>query len=331
MSGLIGEVILKLGVIKMSIKIVEYYIRQVLSEGIQRLRTSPELIDEVFAELAQSPLDKTFGDKIIDEIKCFFVDNDIPVRSAFSQNQIELPSITVHLLSSQEDPQYKAMQDHIGYERTPKQPSVIQGPLYALSYDSTNGRLTFPKTTNMLAFRQGSKLFSVEDDEVYTVEGTIKVNESGTPVYQLEDQYLTLVDVDGEIPTRVKFARLYLLSSIDFTINRVAGSWFKEVFEIRVNAHTNNDQAIWLYYIASYILFSSKMYFEEVGLESQGVGASEFRRDTQKMPNNIWDRTIRITFLVQHTWNEAVDVLELEDINVNVESSVTGQITTLEY
>jgi hypothetical protein len=223
------------------------------------------------------------------------------------------------------------MQDHIGYQRIPKQPSVIQGPFHGISYDPSNGRLTFPKTMNMIAFIKGRKLFSVEDDEVYTIKGTIKINEPGTPAHELVDQYITVVDSNGDTPERVQFAKMYLLSSIDFSINRIAGSWFREVFEIRINAATNSDQAIWLYYITSYLLFRNKGYFEEVGLESQTFGVTEFSRDAQKMPNSIWGRTVRLTFLVQHTWSEEVDVLELGGININVQSNVVGQIAETEF
>jgi hypothetical protein len=310
-------------------KIVEYYLRSALSEGLDELRKNTDTIDEVFQELACPPLSSAFGDKIIDEIKCFFRDNDIPVRSAFSQNQIELPSLTVHLLSSQEAPEYRSMQDHISYQRAPKAPSVLQGPFYGLAYDSETGKLTLPKTFDTSRFIKGRKIFSAEDDEVYTIKGTMKLNDPGTAAYDLQEQSVCLVNLQGEVPESVKFAKLSLLSSVDFALKRVAGTWFREVFEIRVNAQTNSDQAVWLYYITAYILLRNKWRFEEVGLESQTFGVSEFTRDVGKMPNNIWGRTIRLTFLVQHQWKEDVESLELVGVNLNAENSVTNEITFL--
>jgi hypothetical protein len=95
------------------------------------------------------------------------------------------------------------------------------------------------------------------------------------------------------------------------------------MFEVRVNSNTSNDQAIWLYYIVAYILMKNKNKFEEVGLENQTFSTSEFSRDVGKMPNNIWGRTLRFSFLVQHTWKEKVDVLEIVQVNVNAETGVT--------
>lgn len=313
----------------MSMKIVEYYIRSVLSEGIDELRTNVDLIDEVFEELTCPPLDKQFGKKIVDEIKCFFRDNNVPVRSALSQNQIELPSLAVHLISSQEAPEYRSMQDHISYQRLPKPATVLQGPFYGVSYDQETGKLTLPKGLDTSNFIKGRKIFSAEDDEVYTIKGTMKLNAPGTAAYDLKDQYVHLVNSAGDVPESVKIAKLSLLSSIDFKLKRVAGSWFREMFEVRVNAQTNSDQAVWLYYITSYLLFKNKWRFEQVGLESQTFGVSEFMRDVGKMPNNIWGRTIRLTFLVQHQWKEDVDSLELVGVNLNAESSVTHEIVNL--
>lgn len=313
----------------MSMKIVEYYLRNALAEGLDDLRKNTDLIDEIFQELACPPLNSAFGDKIIDEIKCFFKDNDIPVRSAFSQNQIELPSLTVHLVSSQEAPEYRSMQDHLSYQRVPKAPTVLQSSFYGLSYDSETGKLTLPKTLDTSKFLRGRKIFSAEDDEVYTIKGTMKLNPSGAPAYDLEEQCVHLVNSKGDIPESVRFAKLSLLSSVDFVLKRVAGTWFREVFEIRVNAQTNSDQAVWLYYITAYLLLRNKWRFEQVGLESQTFGVSEFTRDVGKMPNNIWGRTIRLTFLVQHQWKEDIESLELVGVNLNAENSVTGEITFL--
>jgi len=306
--------------------IVEYYIRQVLYEGIQRLRGNLNQVNEIFAELACPPLDKVFGEQVIKEIRCFFAENDIPVRSAFSPNQIDLPSLTVHLISSQEDPQYRSMQDHMGFQRVPKEPTVIQGPFYGVSYDSSSGQLHLPKTMDLSQFINGRKIFSAEDDAVYTIKGTIKANEADTPTNELKDQYVTVVDSNSDIADSMGIAKLYLLSSIDFSLKRIAGSFFREVFEIRINAATNSDQAVWLYYITSYILMRNKAYFEQVGLESQTYSSSDFNRDAGKMPNSIWGRTIRLTFLVQHTWSEDMSALELFGVDINAASNVVSQI-----
>lgn len=313
----------------MGFKIVEYYIRNVLSEGIARLRENTEELEHVFAELAHPPLDITFGHKIISEIKHFFTQNDVPVLSAFSQNQIQLPSITVHLISSQEDPALRSFQDHWQYERVPGQKTVLAGPIYGTSYDPETGRIHFAKTVDLSQVIHGRKIFAPRDDEVYTVEGTMLTNPPGTPVYQLVDQYITVVDSTGDAPPAVDIAELQVLSTIDFKLYRKAAVHFREMFEIRVNAQTNTDQAIWLYYIVSYLLMLNKGYFEDVGLESQTFSTSEFTRDNGKLPNNIWGRTIRFSFLVQHTWREPVQVLELTGINLNAENPVTGEITEL--
>jgi hypothetical protein len=312
-------------------KIVEYYIRQVLDEGIAALRKDVDQLDVVFADLLCPPLGNVFGKKILDEIKCFFKDNDVPVLSAYNQNQIPLPSVVVHLISSQEDPQYRAMQDHVGYERSPKQATQLAGPLYAKSYDPITGKLTFLKETDLTQFIAGRKLFARREDTVYTLVPTFMINDATAEAYERTEQYCHIVDAHGDIPEFIDFSELYLLSSIDFVLHRVAAVYFRETFEIRVNTSINTDQAIWLYYIISYILMRNKDKFEEVGLETQTFSTSEFTRDIGKMPNNIWGRTLRFSFLVQHTWKEEIISPELVSVNINVETNVTRVIASEGY
>lgn len=310
----------------MGFKIVEYYIRNIISDGIAKLREDVDVVDEIFGDLACPPLGNLYGHKIIDEIKAFFRENDVPVLSAYGQNQIQLPSITVHLISSQEDPELRTMQDHMRYERTPKRAATLAGPMHAREYDSETGKLTFDSKSDLTKFIKGRKLFSRKDDRVYTLQPKFQINEPGTPVQERADQFCHVVDENGDIPESVDFAELYLLSSIDFALHRVAVVHFRETFEIRVNAQTNSDQAIWLYYIVAYILMRNKNKFEEVGLENQTFSTSEFTRDVGKSPNSIWGRTLRFSFLVEHDWREEVDALELVGVNVNVESNVTESI-----
>jgi len=311
----------------MGFKLVEYYVRQVISEGIAKLRTDVDLLDEVFSDLACPPLGDVFGRRIINEIKCFFKDNDIPVLSAYGQNQIQLPSVTVHLISSMEDPEYRAMQDHVGFARTPKKPTVLVGPVYAKAYDAETGRLTFDKDVDLRQFVSRRKLFARRDDEVFTLRAPFLINDENTLVEQRTDQYVHVSDTDGNTPERVDFAELYLLSSIDFELHRVAAVYFRETFELRCNAQTNTDQAMWLYYIVAYLLMRNKDKFEEVGIESQTFSASDFSRDVGKAPNSIWGRTLRFSFLVQHSWKEELCSPELFSINLNVETNVTNLIS----
>jgi len=310
----------------MGFKIVEYHLRTALSNGIATLRKDVDLLDDVFADLLCYPLNDMYGKKIVDDIKCFFRDNDVPVLMAYGQNQIQLPSITVHMISSQEAPEYRAMIDHVGFIRTPKRASRLAGPLYAKAYDPETGKLTFDKNANLELFIKGRKLFARRSDEVYTLKPKFVINSPTATPEKKQDQIVHIVDCNGDIPDNIDFAELYLLSSIDFDVHRLAAATFRETFEIRVNAQTNTDQAMWLYYIVAYVLMRNKAELEDLGLESQTFSTSEFTRDVGKAPNSIWGRTLRFTFLVQHTWQEEVQPLEIAGVDVNVETSVTNLI-----
>lgn len=313
----------------MGFKIVEYYLRSVIEDGIAELRKNFDELDYVFADLTNHPTMRKYGARVVDDIKRWFVHNDIPVLSAYGQNDIQLPSITVHLLSSQEDPAYRTMQDHWDYYRVPTEAARLTPSLYGISYDPEKGQVHFDKHLDLSAAIQGRKLFSARIDQVFTIDGTLVTNDPGTLPEDLVPQYITITDADGNVPGGIDIAELYILSTVDFKMYRRAAAWFNETFEIRANANTNGDQAIWLYYILAYVLMRYKHRFEEVGLESQTFGAAEFFRDVGKAPNNIWGRTVRFNFRVNHEWREPVQSLELVGVNLNAENPITNQLAGL--
>lgn len=310
-------------------KIVEYYLRSVIEDGIAELRENVDEIDFVFRDLVAHPTMRKYGAKIVDDIKRWFAHTDIPVLAAYGQNDIKLPSITVHLAASQEAPEYRTMQDHWDYFRYPTAAALVAGPFFGTAYDAETGVVTFDKSLDLSQAIQGRKLYSQRIDQVFTLQGTMNTNEVGLPPFEQKVQTLTIVDAEGNIPEHIDIAELFLLSAVDFKMYRGQAAWFRETFEIKANANSNSDQAIWLYYILAYILMRYKHRFEEVGLESQTFGASEFFRDIGKAPNNIWGRTIRFTFLVNHEWREPVQVLELVGVNLNAENPVTHEIIGL--
>ena len=289
---------------------VEYHIRNVLEEGIARLRENPDELHMVFAELTTGSIGRSLGCKLVEKIEKFFVENDIPVRMAFNANQPELPSITVHMVSSIESPQYKRLGDQGGYTSETIKPAKMSPTFYAKQYDSSTGLVTLPDDFLSPYILPGQPIFSYKDDIAYYIVGTVA------------EKTFTIVDGNGDIPPRPDLSELVIVSKMNYKNKRIAASVFEETFEIRTYSTSNTDEAIWLYYIASYILFNNKQYFEEVGLHNQIVSSGEFLRDFNKIPNNIWGRFLRLKFIVEHTW--------LENINTQLDLLTPDQIPSLQ-
>ena len=73
--------------------------------------------------------------------------------------------------------------------------------------------------------------------------------------------------------------------------------------DVLVMSSRNGDEALWLYYIVSYILFKRKRQAERLGLQLQTFSATDNSRDLGKLGDNIWVRTIRFRCIVQNFWD----------------------------
>lgn len=87
--------------------------------------------------------------------------------------------------------------------------------------------------------------------------------------------------------------------------------------DVMIMTNKNSDESLWLYYIVSYILFKRKRHAERLGLQLQTFSASDNMRDTSKLADNIWFRTIKFRCLVQNFW-DADPYLDIDDIEVDI-------------
>jgi len=90
--------------------------------------------------------------------------------------------------------------------------------------------------------------------------------------------------------------------------------------DVLVMSSRNGDEALWLYYIVSYILFKRKRQAERLGLQLQTFSATDNSRDLGKLGDNIWVRTIRFRCIVQNFW-DARPYLDISDIEVDLIAS----------
>ena len=95
---------------------------------------------------------------------------------------------------------------------------------------------------------------------------------------------------------------------------------FVVTLDITIRTSKNGDQALWLYYIVSYILFKRKRRAEELGLQLQTFSATDYTRDHSKLADNIWERYIRFRTVVQNFWNSE-GYLDIGDIDIDLDAS----------
>ena len=89
---------------------------------------------------------------------------------------------------------------------------------------------------------------------------------------------------------------------------------FSTLVDIGIHGSKAADQVLWMYYIASYIMFKYKPVARSLGIEIQTYSASDWQKDSAKMPENIWTRWIRMRCTVFNTWqaDEFQTITDLE-------------------
>jgi hypothetical protein len=91
---------------------------------------------------------------------------------------------------------------------------------------------------------------------------------------------------------------------------------FTVMIDIGIHANKGGDHVLWLYYIASYILFKYKPAAFRLGLKLGTFSASDYSKDADKMGNNIWTRWVRFRCTTQNFWG-ADQFGEYEDVNLD--------------
>lgn len=93
---------------------------------------------------------------------------------------------------------------------------------------------------------------------------------------------------------------------------------FTVMIDIGVHANKAGDHVLWMYYIASYIMFKHKLTAERLGLKLQTFSASDYNKDAAKMTDNIWTRWIRFRCTTENFWSQNQGLKYIADVNTDL-------------
>jgi hypothetical protein len=115
---------------------------------------------------------------------------------------------------------------------------------------------------------------------------------------------------------------------------------FTVMVDIGVHANKAGDHVLWMYYIASYVMFKYKLTAERFGLKLHTFSASDYNKDSNKMTENIWTRWIRFKCTTENFWTINDSLIQIDDINTataidqlpasDVAASLDVDITTID-
>jgi hypothetical protein len=99
---------------------------------------------------------------------------------------------------------------------------------------------------------------------------------------------------------------------------------FTVMVDIGVHANKVGDHVLWMYYIASYVLFKYKLTAERFGLRMHTFSASDYNKDAGKMTENIWTRWIRFKCTTENFWTNKEGFVEIDEVNTDVTADPNG-------
>jgi hypothetical protein len=88
--------------------------------------------------------------------------------------------------------------------------------------------------------------------------------------------------------------------------------------DIGCHGSKSADQVVWLYYMLQHFLFNNKRLAEYMGMELQTQSASDWAKESGKIPENIYTRWVRMRVTILDTWL-GDGVMCVEDIDVDLQ------------
>jgi hypothetical protein len=259
-----------------------------LTYGLDYIRAHSEVIDEIFAYLKDEPYQYQFGDKQIQQIKEWYTTNNIPVKLAFNLTPQDIPCYSIHLAESRELVEGAFFGDYAGEILEDKVPRVIIPEFVPENYDEVNAIISVPSIIDLTLVRPAH---IVKDAKGQLFE-----------IIDITGQKVTII-IDSDSP-EPDMAKVTIQSFITQNTYKKGEAFLNEQIDIGVHSSTAANTVLWMYQILIWVLFRFKPELERRCVDLSTFTASDFRRDSQYLGDQIFSRWVRVSGRTKITWKE---------------------------
>lgn len=235
-----------------------------LREGIAEIRQYPVLLEFIFQDLFDDPLQIKYGNSEFNKIVNWFKSSNIAVIHGFmNYDKPSLPLVTFRCLSSDEDKSLAHIGDGdnvIGdYEveeiKVRTQPRIWLGP-FTPTYDLETGLVTLPSDVNGTSIFPGQYLVSKSTKKRYQV---LTTPTAGTFTIQTN--------------VRDNFTDAYIQPAFSYLRPKYREITLKNLYEIGCYTMTEPAELVWLTAIVRFILVRNRKCL----LEQNNINLSSFK------------------------------------------------------
>lgn len=274
-------------------------LRTAIIEALRRMRAQPELIDDIFASLANDPLTANeYGQAAADAAKDWFLRTDIPVFMSYRQDEVKIPGISIGLQESSEAEQTHADVHYVPQEPSEAQWPVLAGPFTPVAYAPSSGIMVVPQSvvqnlvlgagmTLLDAAGRKFPVLEVLDDDTFSIQAGVVAD----------------------------FRNCILKAPAPRMISTVEAVNFRETYV--VGCHVSG-QSTFLSFLHPIVLYALQKYKQELlegrGLERTTVTSSPFERNAMFQNEVVFSRSIVVTGYCRQTWRkdttDRIDAME---------------------
>ena len=301
-------------------------LRSALIAGIRDLRARPYLLADVFSQCATDALlQQEFGYKEIKRATDWFLKVNLPVVLQHRLDSVELPCISIALLSSGERVGETYLGDYGDTEdlddsQTFNQsdagidPLVILGPFTPAAYDPSTGIVTLPSSL--------STDFVVPDQLLVDRTRNLAYPIASVPT----DSTFTIKP--GTVADFTEAIVMPRYQTLGLTRER---AMFSETYQIGCHAAGDAVELLWLHSIVTFILLRYKnFYLDARGLTRTTFTSSDFVRNPAYEGQNVFSRYVTLQAIVEQNWVADVSS-KLEGIKLKSLRVMDGGVTPTEY
>lgn len=269
-------------------------LRTAILQGLAEIKAEPGLLDFLLQALLKDALTvKQYGERELNDLKNWILNNEIAVTLGYHINQVKQPHVAIWLGAQEETQQIfgDAHDTSIALERiqwvTRRPPTMIFTPA---TYVQSTGTVTLPANLNTEQIHAGMRVLDRANNRVYAIEEVI------------DEQSFKLPD-----DTIANLTNAEVLERDDLWLVKAESVTFKETFNIDCLVQGDATKAIVLHQLIVYILYRYKQaYLEGRGLENTVVTSTAMGGIQSDASQIIWKRSITLVGYTRQYWPKEI-------------------------
>lgn len=288
----------------MSIRLPDLIVESIIRDGIQNIKNTPEILEDIFSDLVRPYASRKYGMLEIDKIKTLLTGSsaqEIAIVHSFHQVNASMPCFSIQLSSDAEDQRLARLDDLDDEIIEPltdpsKLADLVRAGPFSFSYDQTTGKISVADEVDVANVFKNF-LFVDSDDAEFEIKAI--VDTVGSKGFYINKNETVDSSGLGLVKTFLDYEQLEL-RGVESNVQLIIGVHSGEPLLTK-----------YLYAILKYILLSRKMDMLMRGIYIASFSGSDFARDMRYEGNLVYTRFLTLSGKVNDSWrSDQVDLID---------------------